>query len=371
MYHRLKVRSRARTRSILLISLVLLISSPYTPTFGLVSPKIISSYGRIYYSSFKIKGMEWHRTPNPYTSTSAAESLQELKIRIPECNYVEITFWTDKNGDVCSPRTSMESEYRVAIELLKEAGYKVYVRIRAASVDSANLYHPDDLQLWFQTYTEAVVYWATLAEELGVDALAVSAEASKLEPYNEEWENLIGRVREVYSGEIGYNTNYWYTIEGLQEKLSRTWFQSLDHIGVSCYWPMSQHAEPTVEELVNNWHDTFLWDIRGDDIIHDHLEVLSIEHGIPIIVVTGLASVSGATMTPWKYRDWDNPVVSWTEQANWYDAIFRVFAEEPWVAGFLFDGPWQTVTSKNPDNLEFNIQDKPAEQIVADWFNGF
>jgi len=74
-------------------------------------------------------------------------------------------------------------------------------------------------------------------------------------------------------------------------------------------------------------------------------------------------------MTPWKYNDWDNPVVSWTEQANWYEATLRVFVDEPWVAGFLFDSAWHTVTNKNPYNLEFNIQDKPAEQVVADWYS--
>jgi len=172
------------------------------------------------------------------------------------------------SGDICSPKTSLESDSRVAVERAKALGYKVYARIRAQSVSAATLFHPDNLQLWFQTYTETVVYWATLAEEWGVDALAVSCEVTKLEPYNAEWENLVGQVRSVFSGEIGYNTNLWNTDEELQEKLSRTWFQSLDHIGVSCYWRMSQHPEPTVEELVNNWHNSFIWYIQGDDIVH-------------------------------------------------------------------------------------------------------
>ena len=359
-----------KSSSILLLGLVILILSPYTYAYGLSSSNRITSYGQITYNShLKVKGVEWYRSPNAYSSTAAAQSLQELKMRIPEGNYIEISLWTDMVGDVCSPRTSIESDSRVAVERAKAAGYKVYTRIRAQSVSAATLFHPDDLQLWFQTYTETVVYWATLAEEWGVDALAVCCEVTKLEPYNAEWENLVGQVRSVFSGEVGYNTNWWYTSEELQEKLSRTWFQSLDHIGVSCYWPMSQHAEPTVEELVNNWYNSFIWSIQGDDIVHDHLEVLSMEHGVPIIIVTGLASVSGASMTPWKYNNWDNPVVSWNEQANWHEATFRVFVEEPWVAGYLFDGSWQTVTNKDPNNLEFNIQDKPAEQVVADWFS--
>jgi hypothetical protein len=323
----------------------------------------------------EIKGIEWY---GEYTSSGAVPSLQELKDEIKNTNYISINFRVNVDGDVVSRTTSIEASRREAIRRAKDAGFKVNVRVKT-DLDNHISYHPSNVQLFFQTYTDSVVEWAKIAEELNVDIFCIGGELTKLEQYNEEWKNMIQKIRSVYSGKISYNTNMWHTNEpregylgeSLKEKLSYTWFQKLDYIAVSTYWTGSQTPEPTVEQLVYNWHHNAIsWgDAIGDDIVDEHLKVLSETHGKPIIIVTGLASAYGASKTPWKdFNPEDNPIISLTEQENWYDAIFRVFSNESWVSGVLFDTAWSCYPNFSPNNYEFPIQNKPAEKVVADWF---
>jgi hypothetical protein len=229
------------------------------------------------------------------------------------------------------------------------------------------LYTPNDVNVWFPTYIDSVLYWAEIAEENGVDIIAIGTELTNLEGYNSYWRSLIQQVRQIFSGGVTYNTNFWYTHQQFQAKLSASWFGDLDYIAVSLYWPLATGAEPSVNEVIDNWHSYVgASDMSGEDLVEDHLKVLSNSFGKDIIVISGLSSAVGACETPW---DWEWSEVSLTEQANWYEAIYRVFSDKDWIAGYMWDGLWFTDADKNPNNTEFSVQNKPAEEITAIWYS--
>jgi len=323
--------------------------------------------------SSPMKAIQWFRT-SPFTSTSGFQSIEELREAIPSCNYIYMDVFIDSIDEVATPRTTYENELDPAVQKAKQEGFKVVWRVQPkVGVKLGNRLnfdtpYPDS---FFSNYADAVVYWARKAEEYGVDDFVIGTELSKLEKYNDHWRSLIQNVKDVFTGKISYNTNFWYEDTDFDAKKSAVWMQDLDYIGVSAYWRMCSDEEAqrgvTVEELVNNWHSYVGWTLRGEDIVKDHLEVFSETHGKPIVIVTGLQSAEDACLTPWA---WDRTTVDLNEQNNWYEAVFRVFSDEDWIYGFMFDGAWQTYANKrqNPDNAEFTVQGKLAEETVAKWF---
>jgi len=322
----------------------------------------------------KMRMVQWFRT-SPFTTPQAQQSIEELKEVIPKCNYIGMDVFVDSIDEIATPRTTYENELGPAVQKAKQEGFKVVWRVQpkvGVKLGNRLNFDPPNPDPYFSNYADAVVYWAKKAEEYGVDDFVIGTELSKLEKYNNHWRNLIQNVKNVFTGKISYNTNFWYEDSDFNTKKSATWMQELDYIGVSAYWRMCSNEEAqrgvTVEELVNNWHSYAGWgDLQGEDIVKEHLEVLSETHGKPILIFTGLQSAEDACLTPWA---WDRTTVDLNEQKNWYEAVFRVFSDEDWIYGFMFDGAWQTYANKrqNPNNYEFTIQGKPAEQTVAEWF---
>lgn len=348
------------------------------------STRPISGSGHIVYSynGFTVRGIQWVREVS-YATTTATASLEALRLAIPRCNYVYLDVWVDadETSDTVQPRTSMESEYITAVEKAKQSGYAVILRVRHNPRPWTG-YFPTNTAEWWRTYTNAVVYWASLAERTQVEAFGIGGELLEWETamYNNDWDNLIDQVRGNYSGKVWYNTNFWYLRSGesdsLEQKLALSWFGRLDYIGVSSYWELSNTAEPSVEDLVDNWYcyvksdgGTKRWLV--ENIVEDNLKVLSEFHKRPVLLVGGLASAQNACQTPWAYGSaYGDVEISLNEQEKWYEAFFQVFSNRSWVIGCVFDGAWWTrVPADNPNEKQYSIQNKPAEQTVSYWFD--
>jgi hypothetical protein len=53
------------------------------------------------------------------------------------------------------------------------------------------------------------------------------------------------------------------------------------------------------------------------------------------------------------------------EQAMGYDAILRAIADHPYIIGTY---PFLYLPDTYPLTLEFNIRDKPAEEVLSQWY---
>ena len=302
-------------------------------------------------------------------------ALSELKSTIPDCGYVELTAWVDTNEARAVARTSYSGELDSAIAKARAMGYKIALRIHTSNGQIG--FVPINTTVWFASFADAVQYWANYAQGKSVELFCMATEFTQLElpQYAFGWNEVISHVRAVYSGTLTYDTNWWFDVTSqygsLDQKLALSWLSRLDCIGISAYWEVATQNLPSVDMLIAGWHSyPQHTQAYGDDISVD-IKKLSDYFHKPILFYTGLASVEGACRQPWK-SDWgsvDNS--SQLEQQNWYDAIFKVFGNYSFTAGYICDGAWpnHAITDEDPNGKTFSIQNKKATAVVEYWFS--
>jgi hypothetical protein len=70
-----------------------------------------------------------------------------------------------------------------------------------------------------------------------------------------------------------------------------------------------------------------------------------------------------------EFTHWEWPYDG-QEQANFYEAAFKVFWDEPWFIGYSW-WDWKVKLYKKEDaekNKEFCCYGKPAEQVLRTWY---
>ncbi|MGB3464381.1 MAG: hypothetical protein WBA74_03890, partial [Cyclobacteriaceae bacterium] len=173
---------------------------------------------------------------------------------------------------------------------------------------------------WFEQYENFILHYAVMAESTGCEALCIGTELMKpaiMRPT--DWRKLIKKVREVYSGKLIYAANWYKEYEQI------TFWDELDYIGIQAYFGLSDASVPTVAQLEKSWkpHKARL------------LEFHEKWQNPVLFTEVGYKSVRGAAHKPWEWESYTGLTekVSMETQANCYEALFRVFWDEPWFAG--------------------------------------
>lgn len=209
----------------------------------------------------------------------------------------------------------------------------------------------DSRTSWFQTYEQFILHYALLSEEEGVGALCIGNELSKITAHEPEWRRLITAVRHVYSGALTYAAE-------TDEVFRVPFWEVLDFIGVNGYWPLANAASPERRTLVEAWRP-----------LATRLRDLSTRHG-RMVVFTEL----GYRSAPYGvWRHWEIPraaAVDLRVQAEAYEAFFEAVWPQRWVAGVYWwkwlSHPGHSGTNSN----DFELENKPAEQVVATHYMG-
>jgi hypothetical protein len=212
-----------------------------------------------------------------------------------------------------------------------------------------------DWATWFQNYSEFILHYATLAEELGIEALCVGTELHATVHREAEWRALITEVRQVYSGKLTYAAN-WY-----QEYEEVPFWDALDWIGVQAYFPLSETEFPTANELEGAWQKWM-----------DEIQELQVREDRPVLFTeVGYRSVPYTGKEPWTWptrgeRTEDER--AFEAQAAAYEALFRAASDRHWLEG-IYLWKWYPSTGRARNRTaDFTPQDKPAEQVMARWF---
>lgn len=206
---------------------------------------------------------------------------------------------------------------------------------------------------WFEFYTAFLVHYAELAEETGCEMFCIGCEMCGTERKEEHWRNTISKVREVYHGPLVYNTNH-----GKEEQV--TWFDALDYLGTSAYYPVAKVPCESAENMEQAWCT-----------VRDRLQPLCERFGKKLIFMEiGCRSASGCACMPWDFNHKEFPVDE-EEQARFYDTCLKVFGKESWFAG-VFWWDWSTKIYQTKEEAAadtgFNIHLKKAEQVIRDWY---
>ena len=205
-----------------------------------------------------------------------------------------------------------------------------------------------DWRRWFESYAAYVLPYARDAQAAGADMFCVGREMDSTVIRREaDWRSLVSRVRSEFAGPLTYSANF-DTWQGIG------FWDALDFIGVSAYFPLSDRPSPSLAELEAGW---------------DHalapLEQASRRFGRPVLLTeAGFPSIPTAAKAPWREERVQADV--WL-QARCYEATLRALARRPWIEGAYF---WLWERSSPPAfrDPSHAIVGKPASFTMARWY---
>jgi hypothetical protein len=248
-----------------------------------------------------------------------------------------------------------EEERRVLRGPDEGARRKLLARLRAQWEARPRAWHNDiemkkesDWQAWFARYEAYVLTYVRQAAAAGADAFCVGRETDKAAILREaDWRRLIGRVRESFKGPLTYSANF--------DSYGRIPFwDALDVIGISAYFPLTDAEAPSGERLIAAW-----------DGLLDSLEAFArLKYRRVVFTEIGYPAVASAARRPWD--DARGPADVWL-QARLYEAALQSVATRPFMAGTFF-WIWEGVARPPFRDASFSIQDKPASFVMARWY---
>ncbi|WP_338788478.1 glycoside hydrolase family 113 [Metabacillus sp. FJAT-53654] len=312
-----------------------------------------------------VKGMTygWNTSRGAYRTPKAVESLE--KLRETGSEWIALSFFTYQDTyssteiafDYGFTMTDRDIEF--AVNKAKELGIKVCLKPVVNSRDGlwrARIGFPEDAteywDKWFRSYENFLLHYAELAEELGCEMFCVGCEMIGTESRTEQWEQVIAKVRGVYNGPIIYNANH-----GKEEGVG--WFDKVDIIGTSAYYPVAEGPGDSEENMMKNWEKVKVKLVK----LHERFNK-------PIVFMEiGCRSAEGCATMPWDFEHTELPY-SEDEQANFYSSVMKVFWDEPWFGGFFW---WDWSTKLYPlaeakSNTYFDIYGKKAENVLKEWY---
>lgn len=201
---------------------------------------------------------------------------------------------------------------------------------------------------WFDSYREFILHYARLAEEIHAETFCVGNELVIASSHEKAWRQLIAKTRKVYHGRLTYGANF-------DEVFNVPFWDALDAIGVSAYFPLSDAGAPDAATLIRAWQP-----------IVAKLARFSARWKRPVLFTeVGYASRDGATKHPWEEHGGNLNV---RVQAAAYEAFFRAVWPQSWVAGVYF---WKWESYPHHDDghrIAFTIENKPAAEVVRRYF---
>jgi len=305
----------------------------------------------------------WNSTRGDYQTEAALDSLK--KLRETGSEWIALAFSTlqDSYYSTFIPfdygYTMTDKDIKFAIIEAKSLGLKVCLKPTVNSRDHiwrARIGFPDEAtdkwDQWFNSYTNFLIHYAEIAEDLRCEMFCIGCEMVATEHQIKHWEQVIKEVRKVYSGPIIYNANH-----GSEENVQ--WFDKVDIIGTSAYYPVSSKPNESEETMIKNWLPV------KEKMINLHKRFQK-----PVLFMEiGCRSASGCASMPWDFEHTDLPFNE-DEQANFYSSVLKVFWDEPWFAGFFW-WDWSTelyTLEQAKENKGFDIYDKKAEEVVKKWY---
>jgi len=203
-------------------------------------------------------------------------------------------------------------------------------------------------------YMDYILFYAEIAEEYNIEILCIGTELYNF--VNKRplfWQKLISDIKEIYTGKLVYAEN-WDKIDQVE-----IW-KELDFIGVDAYFPISEKASPSEQEIKNGWqkHKTLLAN-------------LSSQYQRPILFTEyGYRNIDYALKEPWNSERKLYPK-NHNLQARALKVLMEEFWREDWFQGGYLWKWHQYEDSGGFENDRFTPQNKPAENIIKEHYRKF
>ena len=250
-----------------------------------------------------------------------------------------------------------EAGIETSINLARKHDLKVMIKpqvwVPSGWVGEMDFENEEDWKIWEASYRDYIMSYVDIAVRKNLEMICIGTEyriaAVKREAY---WRTLIADIRSKYDGLLTYSAN-WDSYDKVP------FWDALDFVGISAYFPLSDMDTPMVMLLDYKWNKYV-----------KKLEKYSKQQGKKILFTEyGYLSVDGAGGKTWelekgvKSRDINNQA-----QANCYEALLQEFADEEfWAGGFLWKWFPEGQGHEGYPERDYTPQDKPAEEILAKW----
>jgi len=202
-------------------------------------------------------------------------------------------------------------------------------------------------------YYRWIRHYAIISEMYNIPILCVGNELSNATLQDEDkWIAMFAKLRKIYSGKLVYGANWGNEFEEL------TFWNHLDYIGISNYYPISKDANPTDEELLN-----------GASYVLDKIEeVQRIYNKKVIFTEAGFRS----STAPWQSSFEKNKKLqdtTFTSQVRSYEVFYKAAYERDWLAG-IFWWKWPSYLNEggDPHHDLYTPNYKPTENVVRRWY---
>lgn len=247
---------------------------------------------------------------------------------------------------------------RRCVQLAHDQGLQVLLKpqvyIHGSWVGDVDYDTEEEWQQWEQAYRDYIMTFVEIAIEESVEMFCIGTEykiaVKKREAF---WRDLIREVRSRYTGKVLYSSN-WDAYEEVP------FWDDLDYIGVSAYFPLSDYATPPVNLLVKKWRP-----------IRKKLERFSKKRDKQVVFTEyGYLTVDGCAGEAWNLeKGVQSRTINHTAQANAYQALYQTYWNEDWWGGgFLWKWFPDGMGHEGYPERDYTPQDKPAMEVVKKWF---
>ena len=246
------------------------------------------------------------------------------------------------------------------IEQLRKRGIKIMLKPQlwywhGKYTGTLEMTNEADWKVLETTYSDFILSYAKLAQELDVPLLCIGTELEQFVANREQyWNDLIVEIRKIYKGQLTYAANW--------DEYKRTPFWAdLDFIGIDAYFPVSNMQTPTVEDCMEGWKKH----LSG-------IEKMVNTYELPVVFTEyGYRSTDFTGKEPWD-ANYDTGVVNLEAQANAMQALFETFWNQPWFAGG-FVWKWFHYHDRvgGSENHMFTPQNKPVENVIKSVYSAY
>ena len=214
---------------------------------------------------------------------------------------------------------------------------------------------------WFASYRAFIDHYLDIAKAHGVEEFTLGVEMlSMTRPeYNSYWLALISDARVRFPGLLTYSANWGKSQQ--VEYTQITWWDKLDYIGLSAYFPLYEWDSPSLEQLVagwstytDHWGDTYTW-INTIKAVHDRF------NKDVVFTEIGFGSYINSPAR------WDQPqktnVLDLGVQERAVEATLQVWSAVPWFRG-IYWWHWEPyVGGGGQADTSDALNNKPAVRV--------
>ena len=301
-----------------------------------------------------------------------------------------------KNSAVYADANYTDSQSVIAATIAEanSRGFSVMVRPLLDFLDPAKIgsysvgdwrstYNPSNAAAFFASYKTMIVAVAQMAQANGAASLSIGAELDQLTgpAYLSYWTDIITSVRAVFSGKLTYSADWddnispWQGQHGLTAGTGNlttqvSFWSQLDYLGIDCYAPLSDAANPTLANLIAGWtsppSDPTSLAVTGNESLISYFASVSTQTGKPLLFTEiGYESASDAAKQP---SGTSTNVYDPALQTSLYSAFFQAWQQSGnnSLLGVYFWNWDPNAAEVGPGNgPNFSPQGQPAQTVVT------